>query len=60
MTAGSGAAADGSIFPDNPYHRLAWIIGEPTIGAGTPLVAATFAVTRLASISRIASSIAVS
>ena len=35
MTAGSGAAADGSIFPDNPYHRLAWIIGEPTIGAGT-------------------------
>lgn len=24
-----------SPFPENPYHPLCWIIGEPTIGTGT-------------------------
>lgn len=28
-------AASDSGLPENPYNPLAWIIGEPTIGAGT-------------------------
>ncbi len=23
------------VLPENPYHELAWIVGDPSIGEGT-------------------------